>query len=139
MNTDSIAEQLRRNLIRTPTGCLIWTGPGAGRNSAYGHLRINRRWVYVHRLMYEMNIGPIPAGLTIDHLCRVKRCAEPGHLEPVTSKENLRRHYALTTRCPNGHEYTPENTAYDPRRHCRTCRRDRERARRRRTGLALAA
>lgn len=44
-----------------------------------------------HRAFYEHHVGPIPPGLTIDHLCCVRRCVNPAHLEPVTRGENARR------------------------------------------------
>lgn len=85
-----------------------------------------------HRVIYEALVGPIPEGLTLDHLCRIKRCVNPDHLEPVTHAENVRRgnsgkYQASKTHCPQGHEYTPENTHIGRRgkyimRGCRTCR-----------------
>lgn len=78
-----------------PDGCWLWTG---NHNKATGyatiHLEMGPEWplnVYVHRLSYEMHVGPIPTGLTIDHLCRTKLCVNPDHLEPVTRAENSRR------------------------------------------------
>lgn len=99
-----------------PGDCWIWTGPV---RQGYGKLSGQ----LVHRLVYEELICEIPAGLDLDHLCRVTRCANPWHLEPVTRVENNRRKWALYTHCANGHEYTPENTYVNPRgaRECRIC------------------
>lgn len=81
-----------------------------------------------HRIVYEMMVGPIPDGLTLDHLCRNRTCVRPDHLEPVTNRENILRgespsaSHAKKTHCPRGHEYTPENTyQYARGRQCRTC------------------
>lgn len=54
-------------------------------------MKVAGRRVMVHRVSYETFIGPIPKGLEIDHLCRVKVCANPEHLEAVTHQENVRR------------------------------------------------
>jgi hypothetical protein len=74
-----------------------------------------------------LHVGPIPEGLTIDHLCRAIRCVNPAHLEPVTNAENIRRAALANARshCPHGHEYTPENSYFDPKggRRCRECQR----------------
>jgi hypothetical protein len=72
---------------------------------------------YIHRLAFELLVGPIPEGMEIDHLCRNRSCANPAHLEPVTRPENLRRgetfaaENAAKTHCLHGHEFTPANTS----------------------------
>lgn len=77
---------------------------------------VDGRLVRAHRFSYERAVGPIPAGLQIDHLCRVRACVNPAHLEPVTCGENVRRSWAAMprkppkTHCVHGHAYTPENT-----------------------------
>jgi hypothetical protein len=78
-----------------------------------------------------------------EHLCRNRICANPYHLEPVTSAENTRRspvYNGAKTHCPQGHEYTPENTYINRgRRNCRECRKHFERTRnaRKRTAAAV--
>jgi hypothetical protein len=81
-----------------------------------------------HRFSYEAYVGPIGAGLHIDHLCRVRSCVNPKHLEPVTQRVNTLRgegRAALqlrVTHCPRGHEYTPDNIyLWRGHRACRTC------------------
>ncbi len=69
--------------------CWLWTSTITG--NGYGHYSIKRVKVGAHRFAYELMVGPIPQGLTIDHLCRVKACVNPDHLEPVTQAENNRR------------------------------------------------
>lgn len=74
----------------TPSGCWLWTG--ARNDSGYGRVGIGgSRTGAVHRVAYELLIGPVPAALDLDHLCRVRHCFNPKHLEPVTRSENLRR------------------------------------------------
>jgi hypothetical protein len=71
-----------------------------------------------------LHVGPIPEGLTIDHLCKNPGCVRPDHLEAVTMRENIRRgSWASRTHCINGHEYTEENTYRMPSgyRDCRRC------------------
>lgn len=108
-------------------GCWIWQG--AMTPNGYGMINAwDRRWL-THRLAYTVMVGPIPAGLQIDHLCRERACANPAHLEPVTQAENLRRQGAAVTHCPRGHEYTSANTYITSKggRSCRTCTRLRQR------------
>lgn len=70
---------------------------------------------YAHRVMYENMVGPIPEGFVTDHLCRITRCINPDHLEPVTPKENLYRGFApsslnrFKTHCPFGHPLSGDN------------------------------
>lgn len=116
--------------------CWLWTG--ARLPSGYGEIWDGQRMGRAHRYAYELLVGPIPSGLQIDHLCRVRHCVNPDHLEPVTQQENIRRGEAgLTsgqqqsakTSCPAGHPYDAENTyRYKRQRHCRACRRVRDRA-----------
>lgn len=104
-------------------GCWLWTG--AVSSTGYGSVGIAGRTHNAHRVAYESATGPIPAGLQLDHLCRVRRCIRPDHLEPVTPGENTRRGYrAQVTECPNGHPYDEANTYRKPGggRVCRRCR-----------------
>lgn len=114
--------------------CWIWTGsinPVNGYSHTYwgGHTNSG------HRAAYEMLVGPIPEGLQLDHLCRVRACVNPDHLEPVTARENVRRspsaliaRFGTRTHCSAGHEYTEANTlirhqAKGVFRQCRECSR----------------
>jgi hypothetical protein len=117
-----------RVLIDSRSKCFNWTLTTD--SSGYPCSHFKGRTIGAHRLSYAAFIGPIPEGLTLDHLCRNRRCVNPWHLEPVTMLENNRRgFYASKTHCKHGHEYTPENTYRKPngRRDCRICIRDRQR------------
>jgi len=80
-----------------PEGCWLWLGQ---RNAwGYGHFRRTlapgvHQTLKAHRFAYVLAIGPIPPGLTLDHLCGHPACVRPEHLEPVTAAENLRRRHA---------------------------------------------
>jgi len=69
--------------------CWLWTGHLT--DDGYGRLGINGQLVLAHRFAYELLVGPIPEGLHLDHLCRVRHCVKPDDLEPVTPAENVRR------------------------------------------------
>ena len=115
--------------------CWMWIG--AIGTSGYGLFKFNGRTELVHRLAYSTLVDAIPEGLHIDHLCRVRCCVNPAHLEPVTCGENTRRstapeaarrRHALITHCPRGHEYSAENTSIRrgrgcEERQCKECRR----------------
>lgn len=118
-------------------GCMLWLG--YVQPSGYGKFRLGKDTAYAHRVSYEIANGPVPIGLQVDHLCRVRHCVAPDHLEAVTPAENVRRgnpgrSNARKTHCPQGHEYTPENTyARKGRRYCRACQQETTRRRRVRT------
>jgi hypothetical protein len=137
-STDPIVgtvERFKAKVQVAPSGCWEWLGGRLGQNSQYGQFSmaaVGRPVVGAHRAAWELFRGPIPEGLTIDHLCRNTICVNPDHLEPVTQKVNNQRYAVTITHCPQGHEYTPENTAHYGRgRQCRTCLSERAKARRR--------
>ena len=112
--------------------CWLWTASLDGRG--YGQFTLDSgpppTLVRAHRFAYEQTVGPIPEGLELDHLCRVRRCVNPAHLEPVTRRENMRRgegraaDQARRTHCIRGHPLAGENlyVTTDGARQCRTCR-----------------
>lgn len=147
-----------------PEQCWLWLG---GKKAAgYGNMAIRRpdgSWTQTpaHRWSYAQMVGPIPAGWEVDHVCRVRACVNPAHLEAVPVVENRRRRdlghpFALTrdaapmpevgrpkeakrskadprTHCLKGHEYAVTGWAKNGgRRTCAACRA--EAAARRRTG-----
>ena len=70
-------------------GCWLWT---AGKDTdGYGKFRYRGSDIRSHRWAYHQLVGPIPDGKEIDHLCRVRACVNPAHMEPVTNKENHAR------------------------------------------------
>jgi hypothetical protein len=131
-----VEERFWSKVKHTPDwdGCWLWTDKP--HTHGYGRFHVSRgNRIMAHRLAYELLVGPIPDGFVIDHLCRVRLCVNPTHLEPVTQKENTRRglahelnkinHQTAKTHCPRGHAYDEANTYVDPdgARRCRACRR----------------
>lgn len=92
MNFNDDRRILRRawqNVVFDESGCWIWKGIPA--KNGYGTLSINGKTHYAHRIMYQRYRGPIPSDLQCDHLCRIRSCCKPGHIELVTRKENILR------------------------------------------------
>lgn len=116
-------ERFTTKINKTDT-CWLWT---AGlTKGGYGQFGIGKKKFSAHRFAYELWVGPIPHGMVIDHLCRVKACVRPEHLEAVSQKVNLNRgEHGNTkkTHCIHGHEFTPENTYVRKTggRKCKTC------------------
>lgn len=125
----SVEERFWAKVDKTDT-CWLWVG--ATTTAGYGRFTITlgyrkpQSFVQAHRFSYELLIGPIPAGLTIDHLCRTPACVRPDHLEPVTMRENILRGNSVAaanaakTHCPQGHPYDEYNT-YPGHNHHRMC------------------
>lgn len=114
--------------------------------SGYGSFRANGRGNRAHRFAYEALVGPIPAGLVTDHLCRVRNCVNPAHLEPVTNAENVLRgeadaaRNARKTQCDFGHPFDESNTIHlAGHRACKKCRNRYQNERRKRNLARKAA
>jgi hypothetical protein len=118
------------------SGCWLWTGSDS---FGYGYFSVGHKRCRAHRVSYEMFRGPIPAGLQLDHLCRVRCCVNPSHLRACTQRENTlapgslarSKAYAEATHCLRGHPLVPENLRATKHRQCKTCHRERNAERRR--------
>ena len=124
--------------VDTSGDCWHWTG---GRDAkGYGLYATNEGvTTRAHRTVYETLVGPVPEGMTLDHLCRNTACVNPDHLEVVTGRVNTLRGYnpaatnARKTHCLRGHEFAGDNLIVlaSGARQCRTCRQRRDRDRQR--------
>lgn len=115
-------------IVEPVTDCWLWAA--AKDRDGYGRFQIiHSKSEEAHRVAFEALRGTIPKGLQLDHLCRTRHCVNPDHLEAVICKTNINR--GLTgennrskTSCPQGHEYTIENTrVYRGSRYCKSCKR----------------
>lgn len=106
-------ERFWNKIDRTPS-CWLWTPLVTTRG--YGAFWYNGRFKSAHRFAYEQIAGDIPRGKQLDHICRVRRCVNPSHLEVVTGKENVLRGIGPTainarkSRCVRGHEFSGVGT-----------------------------
>jgi hypothetical protein len=105
--------------------CWLWTGVTSG---GYGQIRVAGRMRPTHCVAYELLVGPIPEGLELDHLCRVRNCCRVSHLEPVSHKENALRGVgcgavnAAKTHCKQGHPLFGDTVIITAKeRKCREC------------------
>ncbi len=152
-----VRDRLLEKVVAGPGGCWIFTGNL--NNMGYGRFRTSGDSTtscgFAHRASYELFVGPIPAGASVDHTCHNRdgsctsggpclhrRCINPAHLEPVSHATNILRsritvasRNANKTHCVNGHELTEENTARPldkatqrRYRRCRVCIREQRRA-----------
>ncbi len=122
-----LTEFMEERIMPVLDGCWLWTGAYTG-DPPYGLHKQKGNRGRAHRFVYEALVGPIPDGMTIDHLCRQTMCVNPEHLEVVTVAENIKRSPRVC------HDETHE--WFESAGQCRTCMNDRRRelrARRRHT------
>lgn len=79
---------------------LLWTG---AKNNGYGVVRSDGRMIRAHRLSYEQAHGPIPEGVLVDHICRIKACVNPKHLRLASKKQNS-EHADYRSRSKSGYK-----------------------------------
>lgn len=151
-NTSSPIERFMSHLIKLDNGCWEWdTVTKTGYGGPFGAGGRGGKNYRPHRWSYEYFRGPIPEGMTIDHVCHNpdmctggtscthRRCVNPDHMDVVTTQVNTARGHgpkrgiaasnakrAAKTHCPQGHEKTPDNTrVYNGSMHCMICKRER--------------
>lgn len=123
-----------RYSVDQTTGCWLWHDQL--NETGYGMFFIKGKRRRAHRLSYMMHVGPVPGGLGLDHLCRVRNCINPAHLEPVTQRENINRGFwskrgaaasaerrRKKTHCKWGHPLSGSNLYVDVygKRKCNAC------------------
>lgn len=123
-----LAERLFKLYRECPiTGCWLWVGALDG--NGYGHCWVGNGHTRAHRAVFWACGNHLESHLVLDHLCRNRRCVNPDHLELVTQTENVMRGTSpwaerkKRTHCPQGHEYSKENTRFSKfnQRICRKC------------------
>ncbi|SRR6266851_2438823 len=123
--TPAQAQRFWSRVKKTDT-CWLWFP--LARGDGYAHFYLTSKLQRVaHRVAYMELVGPIPNGLQLDHLCRVRHCVNPEHLEAVTPKVNVLRSTVgrtqrARTHCPQGHPYLGHNIKWRHGfRSCRIC------------------
>lgn len=133
IGNESLPERFWNKVKQGEGGCWLWTA--AVNPKGYGQFYWEGCMRLAHTVSYKA-VYPVVDGYTIDHLCRVRRCCNPAHLEAVPHVVNVRRGQgsASRTHCPKGHPYTGENLHVQSNgaRRCLTCRRAHSRAYQRR-------
>lgn len=122
-------EEFNKRCVPVPwTGCWLWLGHV--KSTGYGECGTGKTRQGAHRVSYRLYRGPISPELQIDHLCRVRSCVNPKHLELVTIRENVLRGWgragvnARKLICKRGHSLVGDNARINKygHRNCRICR-----------------
>lgn len=138
----SYEDRILKRVIVDSNGCWIWQkniNP-----DGYGTIRVDYKQWLAHRYSYTTFGGPIPEGLVIDHLCRIRSCCNPNHMEPVEIRTNILRgeHPNVLLHnnkvCSRGHEVVGNNISVrsDGRIRCKMCINESERCRRANAAVA---
>lgn len=129
-------ERFWRFVIPEPnSGCWLWGGVVSKKGYPYFRAVSRQNTVLAHRFSYEMHKGKVPEGMEVDHVCKLRCCVNPDHLEAVTHLENIRRgtnQWRGVSHCVNGHEFSVGNTSFYKKdqytgRRCKACARERAR------------
>ena len=129
---DELAFRIMRTTERRRNGCWVRTAyvhSKTGYSSIVKTVQGEKTYYLAHRVVYVHYNGPIPAGLTIDHLCENPPCVNPAHLRAVTHAENVLRSkknpfaiHAQKTHCPKGHELPERTLTTSAKRACSQCK-----------------
>lgn len=115
-----------------PDSCWPWTAMKLAKG--YGGFFHGGALTGAHRISKFLELGDLPIGKLVRHVCNNPSCVNPAHLEVGTQLENMQDRKeagthasTLKTMCPQGHPYDEQNTIIDGRGHrqCRACRKAR--------------
>ena len=122
------AKDVERFMRRVEVTSSCWLMSGSQTRGGYVQFQYQGKRIMCHRFAYIAFEGDIPTDLEIDHLCRIKNCVNPDHLEPVTTKENLRRDpnnlstiNATKTQCIRQHDLADAYLMPNGERRCLHC------------------
>ena len=120
--TISELQRISKKFQISETKCWLWQGSLSP--TGYSYIGYRGKTHRGHRLLYQMLRGETPKELVCDHLCRVRHCINPYHIELVTQRENLERGLSLVPEdyCKRGHKMEGDNLYFIPTRGARTCR-----------------
>jgi len=141
LTPEEIAAKLERYAIPEPmSGCTLWLGAQNGKG--YGQITGCRKRK-AHVVAWEIQRGPVPNGLVLDHICRNRQCINPDHLRAVTPRQNIMLGFgppAVNARkheCPRGHPY--DAVTREGWRRCNQCENERKRLSKAKKRAVLAA
>ena len=115
------AQNFWRNVKIADNDCWLWTR--ATDKDGYGVFSVDGKYIRAHRYIWQLHYGSIPEGINIHHRCKNPACVNIVHMLALSPRQHKQLHMSEITHCPQGHEYTQENTYIRPNgnRNCRTC------------------
>ena len=97
----AIEDRFWKHVNKTDS-CWLWTGTSTGSGNRYGQSFVNGKKQRAHRVSYEMEHGPIPPGMVIDHTCHSPKCVRPSHLQAVSQKQNNENRAGAVSKSKSG-------------------------------------